>query len=244
VTATRQAGRPGLRDALPPESVTWLAGGTGAGAAGSPLVLGVARIGAHRCVIVGQDRSAAPGRRLGPAALRRARRGLRLAASLRLPLVTFIDTAGAELSVAAEEGGLAFEIGQCVEAMLGLPVPAVAVLLGQGAGGGAIALAAADRLIALELSWLAPLAPEGASAIVYGHPGRAAELARDQQVVAADLLDRGIADLVLPEHDAFPAGIGAAVAAALDELTGLATPALAARRYERFRRLASPSPRA
>lgn len=243
VTASRRADRPGLRDALRAGSVTWLAGDTSAGAAGSPLVLGAARIGRHRCVIVGQDRSAVRGRHLGPAALRRARRGMRLAEDLGLPLVTLIDTAGAELSVAAEEGGLAFEIGQCVETMLRLHVPAVAVLLGQGAGGGAIALAAADRLIALERSWLAPLAPEGASAIVRGHPGQAAELARDQQIVAADLLNWGIADLVLPEHDAFPEGIAAAVAAALDELSGLDGHALAERRYERFRRLAAPSPR-
>ena len=167
---------------------------------------------------------------------------MRLAQELGLPLVTLIDTPGAELSAAAEEDGMALEIGRCVEAMMRLSVPSVAVLLGQGAGGGAIALAAADRLIALEQSWLAPLAPEGASAIVHGHPGLAADLARSQRIGAADLLDRGIADLVLPEPGAFPEGIGAAVAAALAELGELDGPALVERRYARFRRFADPSP--
>jgi acetyl-CoA carboxylase carboxyl transferase subunit beta len=168
--------------------------------------------------------------------------------------VTLIDTAGAELTQAAEEGGVAFEIARCVDAMLRLPVPTVAVLLGQGAGGGAIALAAADRLIALEHSWLAPLAPEGASAIVHGHPDRAAELARGQRINAGELLGRGIADTVLPEPAAFTGGVTAAIARALDELTGpdRPTPAesragnqaggRAAARYARFRRLAEPEP--
>jgi acetyl-CoA carboxylase carboxyl transferase subunit beta len=255
-------------------TVTWLAGGLTTGIAtgiatriatriagevaaddtddppGSPLAAGTARIGGHRCVVVGQDRSVPKSRPLGPAALRRAQRAIAAAGTLGLPLVTLIDTAGAELTQAAEEGGVAFEIAHCVDAMLRLPVPTVAVLLGQGAGGGAIALAAADRLIALEHSWLAPLAPEGASAIVHGHPDRAANLARGQRISAGELLSRGIADTVLPEPAAFTGGVTAAVARALDELTGPDRPALAGSpaanrgntRYARFRRLAEPEP--
>ncbi|HEX3966153.1 MAG TPA: carboxyl transferase domain-containing protein [Trebonia sp.] len=244
VTASRREGRPGLRQVLPSRDVTWLSAGP-AGEPGSPLVLATARIGGQGCVIVGQDRAAAAGRRLGTAALRRARRGMRLAEELALPLVTVIDTPGAELSAAAEEDGLALEIGRCVGAMLRLAVPTVAVLLGQGAGGGAIALAAADRLIALEQSWLAPLAPEGASAIVHGHPGQAADLARSQRISAFELLQRGIADLVVPEPTgpAVPPGdIGAAVSQALGDLGELDGAARAGQRYERFRRLADPLP--
>jgi acetyl-CoA carboxylase carboxyl transferase subunit beta len=269
VAASRRADRPGLRQALGTGTVTWLTGGLTTGVAGevtaddpddpddppgSPLAVGTARIGGHRCVVVGQDRSASRARPLGPPALRRAQRAIAAAGTLGLPLVTLIDTAGAELTQAAEEGGVAFEIAHCVDAMLRLPVPTVAVLLGQGAGGGAIALAAADRLIALEHSWLAPLAPEGASAIVHGHPDRAAELARGQRISAGALLSRGIADTVLPEPAAFAGGITAAVARVLDELTGPDRPApagsragnqagsRAGTRYARFRRLAEPEP--
>jgi acetyl-CoA carboxylase carboxyl transferase subunit beta len=241
VTASRRDGRPGLRQVLPGRGVTWLAAGP-AGEPGSPLVLATARIGGQGCVIVGQDRTAAVGRCLGTAALRRARRGMRLAEELGLPLVTVIDTPGAELSAAAEEDGLALEIGRCVEAMLRLAVPTVAILLGQGAGGGAIALAAADRFIGLEQSWLAPLAPEGASAIVHGHSGQAADLARSQRITASDLLQRGIADVVLPQPAAPAEEVGAAVAQALQELGERDGAARAEQRYARFRRLVGPSP--
>jgi acetyl-CoA carboxylase carboxyl transferase subunit beta len=165
---------------------------------------------------------------------------MRLAEELSLPLVTVIDTSGAELSEAAEEDGLALEIGRCVEAMLRLAVPTVAVLLGQGAGGGAIALAAADRLIGLEQSWLAPLAPEGASAIVHGHSGQAAGLARSQRITASDLLQQGFADIVLAQPTAPAEEVGAAVAQVLRELGERDGAARAEQRYARFRRLAGP----
>ena len=76
---------------------------------------------------------------MGPAALRKARRGMRLARELRLPLVTVIDTPGAALSREAEEGGLAGEIARCLAELVTLPAPTLCVLVGQGTGGGALA---------------------------------------------------------------------------------------------------------
>jgi acetyl-CoA carboxylase carboxyl transferase subunit beta len=127
-----------------------------------------------------------------------ALRGIRLAADLGLPLVTVIDTPGAELSVAAEEGGIAGRIARCLEALVTLPVPTVSVLLGQGTGGGALALLPADRVLAASDAWLAPLAPEGASAIVYRDTAHAAELARAQGIAARDLAAAGAVDVVVP----------------------------------------------
>ena len=160
------------------------------------LSLALGRVGGQPCVLTGQRRDRGP---FGVAALRLARRGMRLAAELRIPLVTVIDTPGAELSPSAEEGGIAGEIAQCVATMLGLPVPTVAVLLGQGTGGGALALFPADRVVAAEHAWLAPLAPEGASAIVYQDTAHAPELAERQGIRAADLAGHGIVDRVVPE---------------------------------------------
>ena len=105
---------------------------------------------------------------MGPGALREARRGMRLAEELGLPLVTIIDTPGAELSAAAENGAIAGEIARCIATMTTMTVPTVAILLGQGCGGGALALFPARTVIATEHAWLSPLPPEGASVIVHG----------------------------------------------------------------------------
>lgn len=127
---------------------------------------------------------------------------MRLAEELRLPLVTVIDTPGAELSKAAEEGAVAGEIARCLATLATMTVPTVAVLLGQGCGGGALALLPARVVVAAEHAWLTPLPPEGASVIVHGDTEHAAELAERQRVRAADLRAAGIVHRVVPEHDA------------------------------------------
>ena len=202
VTASRREDRPGVRRLLR-TAATDVVGlsGTGAGEKDPGLLLALARFGGAPCVVLGQDRRgqslSAP---LGPAALREARRGMRLAAELRLPLVTLIDTPGAALSKEAEEGGLAAEIARCLEDMVVLRAPTLAVLLGQGTGGGALALAPADRVLAAANGWLGPLPPEGASAIVHRTVDRADEMAAHQGVRATDLWRAGIVDRVVPER--------------------------------------------
>jgi acetyl-CoA carboxylase alpha subunit len=166
-----------------------------------------------------------------------ALRGIRLAADLGLPLVTVIDTPGAELSVAAEEGGIAGRIARCLEALVTLPVPTVSVLLGQGTGGGALALLPADRVLAASDAWLAPLAPEGASAIVYRDTAHAAELARAQGITARDLAAAGAVDVVVPARAGLLAGLGAALARELAGLAAMSPPARQAARLRRLRRL-------
>jgi acetyl-CoA carboxylase beta subunit len=202
VTASRRPDRPGVRRLLR-TAATDVVGlsGTGAGEKDPGLLLALARFGGAPCVVLGQDRRGqsltAP---LGPGALREARRGMHLAGELRLPLVTVIDTPGAALSQEAEEGGLAAEIARCLEDMVMLSAPTVAVLLGQGTGGGALALVPADRVLAAANGWLGPLPPEGASAIVHRTVDRADEMAQHQGVRATDLWRAGIVDRVVPER--------------------------------------------
>jgi acyl-CoA carboxylase subunit beta len=202
VTASRRTDRPGVRRLLR-TAATDVVGlsGTGAGERDPGLLLALARFGGAPCVVLGQDRRGqsltAP---LGPAALREARRGMHLAAELRLPLVTLIDTPGAALSKEAEEGGLAGEIARCLQDLVMLRAPTLAVLLGQGTGGGALALAPADRVLATANGWLGPLPPEGASAIVHRTVDRADEMAAHQGVRATDLWRAGIVDRVVPER--------------------------------------------
>jgi acetyl-CoA carboxylase carboxyl transferase subunit beta len=196
VLRTRRPDRAGVRDLL-------RYGATGTVRLTEPdaaVLVALTRLDGRPCVLVGQDRTQS--KPMGPAALRQARRGMNLAQTVGLPLVTVIDTAGAELSPAAEEGGLAGEIAHCIATMTTLTVPTLSVLLGQGTGGGALALLPAATVIAAEHAWLAPLPPEGASAIVYRDTAHAPELAATQGITAPDLHASGTVHHLVPEHDA------------------------------------------
>lgn len=198
VTASRRLDRPGVGHLLrhgATERV--LLSGTGSGGTGS-MLLALARFGGQPAVVLGQQRVF--GGTIGPAALREARRGMALAAGLRLPLVLVIDTARPALSAAAEQGGLAGEIARCMAELVTLDTPTVSVLLGQGSGGPALAMVPADRVLAALHGWLAPLPPEGASAIVFRDTAHAAELAAAQGVRSKDLLASGIVDVIVPEQ--------------------------------------------
>jgi acetyl-CoA carboxylase carboxyl transferase subunit beta len=189
--------------------------GTDEGERDETVIIALTRLDGMPCVLVGQDRSrqtaATP---MGPGALREARRAMRLAEELRLPLVTVIDTPGAELSPRAEEGAIAGEIARCIATLVTMTVPTVSVILGQGCGGGALALLPAATVLATEHAWLSPLPPEGASVIRYGTVDRAAEMASSQGVRALDLLAGGEVHAVVPERDGdSPADLAGAVAA-------------------------------
>jgi acetyl-CoA carboxylase carboxyl transferase subunit beta len=237
IRRSRRPERPGLRDllAVAATEVTPLSG-TGAGERDPGLVLALARFGPTPCVVLGHDRTNS----IQPGGLREARRGMRIAAELDLPLLTVVDTAGAALSKEAEEGGLAGEIARSLADMVSLPAPTLCLLLGQGAGGGALALLPADRVLAARHAWLSPLPPEGASAILYRTTERAYEVADRQGVRSADLLAHHIVDRVIEEGDhaaAFLASLGDALGA---ELAALRTQDPAARmtgRRARYRNL-------
>jgi len=202
IVRSRRPDRPGVRELLRhgAADVTPLSG-TGQGEADPGLTLALARFGAAPCVLVGQDRgSRRAGHPLGPAGLRVARRGMRLAAQLGLPLVTVVDTPGAVLSAEAEEGGLAGEIARCLADLITLRAPTLCLLLGEGAGGAALALLPADRVLVARHAWLSPLPPEGASLIVHRTAERADEMAASQGVRSADLLRDGIADALVAER--------------------------------------------
>jgi len=226
VLLTRRPDRPGVRDLLRigADDVIPLSG-TGDGQRDAGLLLALTAFDGLPCVLVGQDRRhQTPDRPLGPTALREARRGMRLAEELRIPLVAVIDTPGAALSPRAEEGALAGEIARCLADMSGLSVPSVSVLLGQGSGGAALALLPADRVIAAEHAWLSPLPPEGASAILHHDTAHAPQMAERQQVSAFDLLDEGVVHVVVPERpaahedpEAFARAMAAACAGAIRE---------------------------
>jgi acetyl-CoA carboxylase carboxyl transferase subunit beta len=174
---------------------------------------------------------------------------MRLAARLGLPLVTLIDTPGAELSVEAEAAGLAETISGCLAELSVLPVPTVSVVIGEGGSGGALALGLTDRALMQANAIYSVIAPEGAAAILYHDQGstdeRIRDVARALKLTAADCLRLGVIDAVVPEP---PGGaqddpdlatrlLGTALLATLHEVTRQSTPRLVADRYAKYRRL-------
>ena len=251
VLASRRQDRPGVRELCHHAAAEVLAlNGTAQGENEPGLLLALVRFGDEPCVLLGQDRHGqTPQAPLGPGALRQARRGMRLAAELDLPLVTVIDTAGAALSREAEEGGLAGEIARCIAEMVALEVPTVSILLGQGTGGGALALVPADRILAAQHGWLSPLPPEGASAILYHDTRHAADMAAAQGVRSADLLAHGIVDRVIPEYpdaavepEQFCLRVGTALRDELAALGNVDTAGRLADRAQRFDRIGQHHP--
>jgi acyl-CoA carboxylase subunit beta len=202
VTRSRRPDRPGVRRLLRYAATDVIPlNGTGQGESDPGLLIALARFGGSPCIFLGQDRRGQTEMHpLGPGALREARRGMRLAAELHLPLLTVIDTPGAALSVEAEQGGLAGEIARCLADLVTLDAPTLCLMLGEGTGGGALALLPADRVVAAQHAWLSPLPPEGASAIVHRDLAHAPELARAQGVRSLDLRSAGIVDRIVAER--------------------------------------------
>jgi acetyl-CoA carboxylase carboxyl transferase subunit alpha len=177
-----------------------------------------------------------------PEGYRKARRLIELSGRFGLPVVTFIDTAGAFPGIDAEERGQAEAVARSIEACLEAPVPVVAVIIGEGGSGGAVALAAGDRVLMLEHAIYSVISPEGCASILWRDAAQAPAAAEAMRLTADDLRRLGLVDQVIPE----PMGgahrdpattikaVGEAVAAALEELVPMDGPALKARRREKF----------
>ena len=246
IRRSRRPDRPGVRALLrvAARNVTPLSG-TAAGEMDPGVLLVLARFGAVPCILLGQDRHRQRRQQpLGPAGLRAARRGIRIATELDLPLVTIVDTAGADLSKEAEEGGLAGEIARCLADLVTLPAPTLCLLLGEGAGGGALAFLPADRVVAAQHAWLSPLPPEGASAVLYRTTERAVEVAERQGIGVAALRAHRIVDRVVPElpdaadeGEAFLQRVGAVLEAELGTLLRSDPSARYRERRRRYRAL-------
>jgi acyl-CoA carboxylase subunit beta len=194
----------------------------------------LARLGGRPIVVIGMDPDAGAGgrRNVLPSGYRKAWRGMALAARLQVPVVTLVDTPGADASAAAEAGGIAHHIAATFQRLLTLPTPVVSLVVGQGGSGGALALAVGDRLLIQEHAVFSVIGPEGAAAILHRDASRAPEVAALLDPTADRLQALGIADEVVPEpggHEV--AAAWAAVAQHLDDLGGKADVAARADRW-------------
>lgn len=166
------------------------------------MVAAIARIDGRRVMILGTDRNApgAGGRVGAPAAagFRKAARAIRLAVRWGIPIVTLVDTRGADPSPSSDRRGLAAAISDTLSALLDADVPTMAIVTGEGGSGGAFALAAADRLVMQDDAVFEVIAPEGAAAILLRDPERAEEIAAHMGLGAAELRRAGYSNATLP----------------------------------------------
>ena len=177
-----------------------------------------------------------------PEGYRKALRLMDLADRFSLPVITFVDTAGAYPGAEGEERGQGEAIARSTERGLTLGVPMVATITGEGGSGGAIALAAANKVLILEHSIYSVITPEAGSSILYRDRNHAAHMAASMKITAQDLIGFRIVDRVVEEpvggahtdRGATIQAVGDAVQDELKELSGLAPDQLRRQRAERF----------
>ncbi|MEO3433286.1 acetyl-CoA carboxylase carboxyltransferase subunit alpha [Inquilinus sp. CAU 1745] len=213
------------------------------------IVGGMGRFRGRSVMLIGHEKGADTESRVRhnfgmakPEGYRKAIRLMNLADRFNLPVVTFVDTAGAYPGVASEERGQAEAIARSVEVCLGLKTPIISIVIGEGGSGGAIAIAVADRVLMLEHAVYSVISPEGCAQILWKNAAQAAEAAAALRLTASDLKQLGVIDSVITEPmggaHRFPEAaitrVGNAVEQALDGLRSLDGGALKARRREKF----------
>ena len=166
--------------------------GDRAGGRAPELATALIRAGGRRALVLEMR-----GQMLTPSAYRTARRCIELASRLRVPLITLVDTRGADPSSTSEAQGIGILIAQLTEKMMTAPIPILAILTGEGGSGGALSFASADVLLAYETSIFSVIGPEAAAEILWKDATRAPEAARLLKLTAHDLRELGIADALL-----------------------------------------------
>jgi acetyl-CoA carboxylase carboxyl transferase subunit alpha len=216
------------------------------------LVGGVGRIGDQGVVLLGhqkgRDTKENVARNFGmasPGGYRKAMRLMEHADRFRLPILTFIDTPGAYAGVLAEEQGQGEAIAVNLREMFRLRVPVIATVIGEGGSGGALGIGVADRLLMFEHSVYTVASPEACASILWRDAAKAPVAAAALRITAADLLQLGVIDAVLPE----PSGgnhwaplqaaeqLRQALCHHLQELQALSERDLLEQRYAKFRRM-------
>jgi len=183
-----------------------------------------------------------------PEGYRKAMRVMRLAEKLGRPIVTLIDTPGADCLDEAEARGISEAIAANQRDMFSLTVPVICVVIGEGGSGGAIGVGVGNRLLMLENSYYSVIAPESCAAILWRDRSLEEEAAEAMKLTAQDALELGVIDGIVPE----PAGgahtdraaaaqlLGRALQEALAALEGMSAEQLTAQRYEKFRHMGRP----
>jgi acetyl-CoA carboxylase carboxyl transferase subunit alpha len=219
------------------------------------MVAGVGRLEDHAVAVVGQQkgRTAAERRERNfgmarPEGYRKAMRLMQMAARFGRPVLTFIDTPGADCLEDSESRGISEAIATNQRDMFSLPVPVISVVIGEGGSGGAVGIGVGDRIYMLEYTYYSVIMPEACAAILWRDPSRNREAAEALRLTAADALALGLIDGIIPEppggahmdYEDAALAVKAQLVAALEELQGQSGEQLMATRYEKFRRMGAP----
>ena len=178
-----------------------------------------------------------------PDGYRKAMRLAGQAAKFGFPIISLVDTPGAYPGARAEEGGIAAAIATAIMNWFRVPVPVIAVVIGEGGSGGALGMAVADRVLMFENAIYSVAMPEAAASIVWRDAQRKVEAAEQLQLTSSDLLAMGVVEELLSEpaggahldHDAAASALDEALWRHLEPLLRQPVGELLQHRYERFR---------
>jgi len=216
------------------------------------IVTGLARIGAQRLMLVGQQKGRTLKERnecyygcAHPEGYRKALAKMEMAAKFNLPIVCLIDTPGAYPGIGAEERGQAYNIAVNLREMSMLKTPIVCVVIGEGGSGGALGIGIGDHVAVLQFAYYSVISPEGCAGILWKHVKYADQAARALRFTSRDLLDMRVVDEVVAEplggahrdHRQMATTLKGTLVEALRPLCELSGDDLIERRYEKFRRM-------
>jgi acetyl-CoA carboxylase carboxyl transferase subunit alpha len=216
------------------------------------IVTSLARLGEHRVLIVGHRKGSDVKEKMtcrfgmpNPEGYRKAMLKMKLAERFGMPIVCLVDTPGAYPGIGAEERGQAWAIAENIQDMMGLRVPMVVCVIGEGGSGGALGIGVGDRVLMLENAYYSVITPEGCAAILWKSAEQAPEAAAQLRLTARDLLRLGIVDEVVeepsggahrnPVHAA--TSLKQAIVKTLREIERVPIDTLLEHRYRKFRRI-------
>jgi acetyl-CoA carboxylase carboxyl transferase subunit alpha len=214
------------------------------------IVGGLARINGRPLMIIGhqkaRDTKGKLRRNFGmprPEGYRKALRLMKMAERFELPLLTLIDTMGADPGVGAEERGQSEAIARNLLEMAELKVPIVCTVIGEGGSGGALAIGVGDRVNMLQYSTYSVITPEGCASILWKSAERAKDAADALGLTAIRLKEFGLIDKIVREPlggahrnpHSMAIRLKAVLLNELDELQALPVPELLEQRYRRLR---------
>ena len=213
------------------------------------IVGGFGRFRGRAVCVIGQEKGHDTETRLKhnfgmamPEGYRKAIRLMEMADRFGLPVISFVDTAGAFPGIDAEERGQAEAIARSTEACLGLGVPNIALVIGEGGSGGAVAIASCNSVLMMEHAIYTVASPEASASILWRDSGRAQDAATNMKITAQDLLKFGIIDSIVPEpvggahrdNDGAILAAGKAIEQALGPLRGLSGDEIRRKRADKF----------